>query len=72
VAAALVEVEPEGWSEAVLELGFEQPATRRLAAPMAATILSGWRKWVSSFVRSTGAGNVRLTLMHAGVHVATA
>ena len=35
---------PEGWSVAVLELGFEQPANSRLAAPMAATILSGWRK----------------------------
>jgi len=33
-----------GWSVAVLELGFEQPATSRLAAPIAATILSGWRK----------------------------
>src|SRR3954464_5920518 len=46
----LVGVESDGWSVAVLELGFEQPATSRLAAPMAATILSGWRKWVSSFV----------------------
>src|SRR3954451_21894491 len=50
VAAPLVDVESDGWSVAVLELGFEQPATSRLAAPMAATILSGWRKWVSSFV----------------------
>jgi len=44
VAAALVDVESDGWSVAVLELGFEQPATSRLAAPIAATILSGWRK----------------------------
>jgi hypothetical protein len=31
-------------SVAVLELGFPQPAISRLAAPSAATILSGWRK----------------------------
>jgi hypothetical protein len=74
-AAAVSELvgdESDGWSVAVLELGFEQPATRRLAAPMAATILSGWRKWVSSFVPPSGGENVRLTLMHASVHVATA
>src|SRR4029077_5243506 len=57
-AAELVGVESDGWSVAVLELGLEQPATSRLAAPMAATILNGWRKWVSSFVPPSGAGKM--------------
>jgi len=42
--AELVESDAVGSSVAVLELGFPQPAINRLAAPSAATILSGWRK----------------------------
>jgi hypothetical protein len=44
-----VEVAPEldglalGSVAVLLELGLEQPANSRLAAPMAATILNGWR-----------------------------
>jgi hypothetical protein len=56
----------------LLELGLEQPANTRLAAPSAATIFSGWRKSVSSFVPHVWSGkNVRLTLVHAGRRVAT-
>src|SRR5690242_20708904 len=74
-----VEVEPElvesvavGSWVAVLELGLPQPAISRLTAPSAATILSGWRKCVSSLVPPPlERENVRLTLMHTGSRVAT-
>jgi hypothetical protein len=46
----LVGLEFVGCSEAVLELGLPQPAMSRLAAPSAATILTGWRKRLSSSV----------------------
>src|SRR4029079_1851023 len=57
-----VEGEPEsvavGCSVAVLELGLPQPAINRLAAPSAATILSGCRKWVSSLVPHPWSGKM--------------
>src|SRR5689334_16008383 len=59
VAAAEVVSDAVGSSVAVLlELGFEQPAKSRLAAPSAATILSGWRKWVSSLVPHPWSGKM--------------
>ncbi len=50
--------ELEGCWVAVLELGFEQPANSRVAAPSAATILTGWRNWISSFVPTLVGGKM--------------
>src|SRR3954447_4701945 len=58
VVLELVESDGVGSSVAVLELGLEQPATSRLAAPSAATILSGWRKSVSSLVPHPWSGKM--------------